>query len=134
MNKKQIQRIWKGWFSYMLKLIIGLKGSGKTKHLIELANKAVEVSPGNVVCIEKSNKRIFDVNLYGIINRSLYRAVKTDPDNVLFFRVALRVDSRLDKALRIHSFKVFSEFVCREFDRFGAAYSSNNDIHKFLPL
>ena len=46
----------------MLKLIIGLKGSGKTKHLIELANKAVEVSPGNVVCIEKSNKLIFDVN------------------------------------------------------------------------
>ena len=46
----------------MLKLIIGLKGSGKTKHLIELANKAVEVSPGNVVCVEKSNKLIFDVN------------------------------------------------------------------------
>ncbi len=46
----------------MLKLIIGLKGSGKTKQLIELANKAVEVSPGNVVCIEKSNKLIFDVN------------------------------------------------------------------------
>ncbi len=46
----------------MLKLIIGLKGSGKTKHLIELANKAVEISPGNVVCIEKSNKLIFDVN------------------------------------------------------------------------
>ena len=33
----------------MLKLIIGLKGSGKTKQLIELANKAVEVSPGHVV-------------------------------------------------------------------------------------
>jgi len=46
----------------MLKLIIGLKGSGKTKNLIELANKAVEVSPGHVVCIEKSNKLIFDVN------------------------------------------------------------------------
>ncbi len=47
---------------YMLKLIIGLKGSGKTKQLIELANKAVEVSPGHVVCIEKSNKLTFDVN------------------------------------------------------------------------
>ena len=46
----------------MLKLIIGLKGSGKTKQLIELANKAVEISPGNVVCVEKSNKLIFDVN------------------------------------------------------------------------
>ncbi len=46
----------------MLKLVIGLKGSGKTKQLIEQANKAVEHSPGHVVCIEKSNKLIFDVN------------------------------------------------------------------------
>ncbi len=45
----------------MVKLIIGLKGSGKTKHLIEMANKAVETSPGNVVCIEKGNKLLFDV-------------------------------------------------------------------------
>ncbi len=45
----------------MVKLIIGLKGSGKTKTLIELANKAVETSPGNVVCIEKGNKLLFDV-------------------------------------------------------------------------
>ncbi len=45
----------------MVKLIIGLKGSGKTKHLIELANSAVETSPGNVVCIEKGNKLLFDV-------------------------------------------------------------------------
>ncbi|MBE6701204.1 MAG: hypothetical protein E7582_04875 [Ruminococcaceae bacterium] len=46
----------------MVRIIIGLKGSGKTKHLIELANKAVETSPGNVVCIEKGNKLMFDVN------------------------------------------------------------------------
>ena len=45
----------------MVKLIIGLKGSGKTKTLIEMANKAVETSPGNVVCIEKGNKLLFDV-------------------------------------------------------------------------
>ncbi len=46
----------------MLKLIVGLKGSGKTKTLIELANRAVETSPGHVVCIEKSNKLIFDLS------------------------------------------------------------------------
>ena len=47
---------------FMLKLIIGLKGSGKTKNLIEQANKAVETSPGHVVCIEKTNKLTFDLN------------------------------------------------------------------------
>lgn len=45
----------------MVRLIIGLKGSGKTKHLIELVNKAVETSPGHVACIEKGNNLIFDV-------------------------------------------------------------------------
>ena len=37
----------------MLKLIVGLKGSGKTKTLIDLVNTASEQSNGAVVCIEK---------------------------------------------------------------------------------
>lgn len=45
----------------MVRLITGAKGSGKTKHLIELVNKAVETSPGNVACIEKGNNLIFDI-------------------------------------------------------------------------
>ena len=45
----------------MVRLIIGLKGSGKTKNLIDLTNKAVETSPGNVVCVEKGNKLIHDI-------------------------------------------------------------------------
>ena len=36
----------------MVKLIMGLKGSGKTKQLIELINNAAKDEPGNVVCIE----------------------------------------------------------------------------------
>ena len=39
----------------MIKLLIGGKGSGKTKALIELANKAVEESKGSVVCVEKGD-------------------------------------------------------------------------------
>ena len=37
----------------MLKLIIGVKGTGKTKTLISMVNEAVEKSHGDVVCIEK---------------------------------------------------------------------------------
>lgn len=40
----------------MLKLMIGVKGTGKTKHLIELVNKASSESNGSVVCIEKGSK------------------------------------------------------------------------------
>lgn len=46
----------------MVKLIIGNKGSGKTKKLIELVNGAVEKSNGNVVCIEKERLLTYDVN------------------------------------------------------------------------
>ncbi len=46
----------------MVKLIIGNKGSGKTKKLIELVNNAVEKSNGNVVCIEKERLLTYDVN------------------------------------------------------------------------
>ncbi len=45
----------------MLKLIIGLKGSGKTKQLIAMVNQAVEESKGSVICIERSDKLRFDV-------------------------------------------------------------------------
>ena len=45
----------------MIKLFIGGKGSGKTKTLIEMVNNAVEVSKGNVICIEKGDKLIHDI-------------------------------------------------------------------------
>ena len=45
----------------MLKLIIGVKGTGKTKTLISMVNDAVEKSEGTVVCIEKGVGLRFDV-------------------------------------------------------------------------
>ena len=45
----------------MVTLIIGKKGTGKTKKLITLANEAVEASNGNVVVIEKGSKLTYDV-------------------------------------------------------------------------
>lgn len=45
----------------MLKLIIGVKGTGKTKTLINMVNTAVENSKGDVVCIEKGVKLRYDI-------------------------------------------------------------------------
>ena len=45
----------------MVKLIMGLKGSGKTKTLVELVKQAVEVESGNVVCIEKNKNLTYDI-------------------------------------------------------------------------
>ena len=45
----------------MVKLIIGLKGSGKTKTLITKVNEAIDASKGCVVCLEKGDKLRFDI-------------------------------------------------------------------------
>ena len=45
----------------MLKLMIGVKGTGKTKTLIEMVNNAVNETSGAVVCIEKGDKLRYDV-------------------------------------------------------------------------
>ena len=45
----------------MLKLIIGVKGTGKTKQLIEMVNTASAQSNGSVICIEKGTKLTYDI-------------------------------------------------------------------------
>jgi len=46
----------------MIRLIIGNRGSGKTKRLLECVNTALENSEGNVVCIEKERLLTYNVN------------------------------------------------------------------------
>lgn len=46
----------------MIKLIIGKKGSGKTKLLIDKVNAAAASSTGDVVCIEQGMKLTFEID------------------------------------------------------------------------
>ena len=46
----------------MIQVIMGLKGSGKTKRLIDAINTAVASAQGDVVCIEYGSKLTYDVN------------------------------------------------------------------------
>ena len=45
----------------MVRLIMGVKCSGKTKQLIELINNAAKDEPGNVVCIEANRNMNYDI-------------------------------------------------------------------------
>ena len=45
----------------MLQLILGLKGSGKTKRLVDMVRDAVNQETGDVVVIEKERKLTFDI-------------------------------------------------------------------------
>ena len=44
-----------------MKLIIGVKGTGKTKTLIDMVNTSIDTSKGSVICIEKGDKLKFDI-------------------------------------------------------------------------
>ncbi len=46
----------------MIHVIMGLKGSGKTKKLIDSIHEAVANANGDVVCIEYGKKLTYDVN------------------------------------------------------------------------
>ena len=45
----------------MIKLMIGVKGTGKTKALIDRANSALAATNGNVVVLEKGDKLRYDI-------------------------------------------------------------------------
>ena len=46
----------------MIRVILGLKGSGKTKKLIEASHETLTHANGDVVCIEYGKKLTYDVN------------------------------------------------------------------------
>ncbi len=59
----------------MVRIIVGPKGHGKTNHLIDAVNAAVDTSKGSVICIEKgsvstfmisSAARLVDIDEYNI--------------------------------------------------------------------
>ena len=46
----------------MIHVIMGLKGSGKTKKLIDAVHQTVETAAGDVVCIEYGKTLTYDLN------------------------------------------------------------------------
>ncbi len=104
----------------MIKLIIGNRGSGKTKRLVEMVNSATETSLGNVVCIEKgdalthsvNNKaRLIDADSFGISGYGEYygllAGVKASNYDVthIFGDATLRIGTR--------DYEEFADFIER---------------------
>ena len=46
----------------MVQLIVGKKGKGKTKLLLDKVNTAVKEIPGNIVYLDKSTKHMYELN------------------------------------------------------------------------
>lgn len=46
----------------MVQLIVGKKGKGKTKYLLDKVNSEVKTVSGNIVYLDKSTKHMFELN------------------------------------------------------------------------
>ena len=46
----------------MIQLIVGNKGKGKTKHLLERANSQIKTASGNIVYLDKNTKHIHELD------------------------------------------------------------------------
>ena len=46
----------------MVQLIVGKKGKGKTKHLLDKVNSEVKAITGNIVYLDKSTKHMYELN------------------------------------------------------------------------
>ena len=63
----------------LVQLIIGNKGKGKTRYLLEKVNSEVKVVPGNICYLDKSTKHMFDLNTrVRLINVSDFLIENTD--------------------------------------------------------
>ncbi len=59
----------------MIKLIVGSKGSGKTKTIIDMMNTSAEATEGHIVCIEKGMKSTYNI-------KSCIRIIDVDDYNI----------------------------------------------------
>ena len=45
----------------MIKILMGEKGTGKTKAFIDMVNQSVSEEKGNVICVMKGDRHLFDL-------------------------------------------------------------------------
>ena len=63
----------------MVQIIVGVKGKGKTKRLLEMANEAVKNAKGTVVYLDKSAKHMYELsNKIRLINVNDYEIMSSD--------------------------------------------------------
>ena len=124
----------------MLKLIIGVKGTGKTKTLIDMVNQATSASEGSVVCIERGVKLRYDIKYRTrLINTNDYLIV--DAQTLYGFVAGIFAsnhdvtDLYIDSALKIcnNDINAFEKFLL-EADELAEKHSVNIIMTSSIPV
>ena len=76
----------------MVQLIVGKKGKGKTKQLLDKVNGAIKAAEGNIVYLDKSSKHMYELN--NKIRLSMYPDIRLKMQmnsSVLYVVLYLRI-------------------------------------------
>ena len=124
----------------MLKIIIGVKGTGKTKTLVEMVNTTAEQSEGSVVCLEKGEKLRYDVTYKArLVNTDEYAI--SDGEELYGFVAGIHASNHdithifIDSALKIcaNDLSAFDKFL-DEMDNLSEKFGVNLVMTSSIPV
>lgn len=126
----------------MVKLIMGIKGSGKSKKMMDLLNAAIEAENGDIIFIDKDKKLIHDIPYtvrlvhasdYGIASNDLFKgfvsgihAGNYDITHVFVEHFFDLLDDKSPEAIE-ELMKWLSAFATRENVKFTISASASAD-------
>ncbi len=124
----------------MLKLIIGIKGTGKTKTLIGMVNDAIALSRGDVICIEKGIKLRYDIKYQArLINTEEF--LINDAQSLFGFVAGILASNHdvtdlfIDSALKICNEDIGAfETLLEELNEFSTKLNINVVITSSVPV
>lgn len=124
----------------MVKIILGVKGTGKTKTLIDMVNSTAQASAGSVVCIEQGEKLRYDVSYQvRLVNTAEYSVA--DAQSLYGFIAGIHASNHdithifVDSALKVagNDMAAFDKFLA-EADSFCTANNIDLVMTVSLPV
>lgn len=110
----------------MVQFIVGNKGKGKTKHLLDKVNSEIKDAQGNVVYLDKSTKHMFELNnKIRLIDVPEYLVTNSDE----FLGFVCGIISQ-DHDLQQMYFDSFLKIACLEAENLGGVITKIEEISK----
>ncbi len=81
----------------MVQLIVGKKGKGKTKYLLEKANQEIKTTTGSIVYLDKSTKHMYELNTKIRLINAMEFAMKSSDEFIGFLLGILSQDHDIEQ-------------------------------------
>ena len=114
----------------MVKLMVGRKGSGKTKTMVDMANDLVQTSDGSVVFINKDHRLMYDLKYrIRVISMEDYKFVNNIDEYIGFVYGIISSDHDLE-AIFIDSILKYSNIALADVGDFLKKLSDISKDHE----